>query len=618
LGFQVQMATDVDRRGLLAALRDFEARARGAEVALFYFAGHGAQVGGANYLIPVNAQIRSETDVPDEALYASSVLRRIEEGRARVGLVILDACRDNPYPGSARSSTRGLARMSAPTGTIVAYATAPGSTADDGGSGANGLYTGALVRHLSLPGLDIKEVFDRTAQEVERLSNGKQRPREEIGLRGRFVLNDSTSTPSLASVPPTPLPPGQAGGINLSDLAREQQAREAWANWQRRMQADFESVGALTAPDLRAQAWQRFLGAWKDDNPTSGDDERLREQAEQRLAAAQREVRAQHEARAQEEQRARDRTRERVASQVRPPTGDALAWEREQVARTATWIDAQPESSWLVQHAVSGRASDMLDLRASQPALADARIIATFRSDGRVYFALVSGPFGSAADARSFEEGLPKLATPSFVRSIARVKRELVEPAKPADMALESTPEKPAEKLREKPPEKLPEKLPEKPPEKAPEKAAEKPPERAPEKPAAKAQPPQKAAEPRKDAAPPASTSPTASGRGSAAVDAAPSRAYGGLLVAAIRPNIVYAEDSEANFETEVFVTVLQDGGIKSLRITRPSASRVWDGAVLRAIEKTKRLPSDINGQVPEKVIRDGLIIFLKPRDFSR
>ena len=120
-----------------------------------------------------------------------------------------------------------------------------------------------------------------------------------------------------------------------------------------------------------------------------------------------------------------------AAGKSLPPTGDAVAWEREQVARTASWIDAQPESSYLVQHAVSGRASDLLDLRRSQPALADARIIATFRSDGRVYFALVSGPFDSAADARSFEQGLPKLATPGFVRSISRVKRELVEPTSP-------------------------------------------------------------------------------------------------------------------------------------------------------------------------------------------
>ncbi len=216
LGFQVQMATDVDRRGLLAALRDFEARARGAEVALFYFAGHGAQVGGANYLVPVNAPIRSETDVPDEALDAASVLRRIEEGRARVGLVILDACRDNPYPGAARSSTRGLARMSVPTGTIVAYATAPGSTADDGGSGPNGLYTGALARYLATPGLDIKEVFDRTAQEVERLSNGRQRPREEIGLRGRFVLRDGAAPAAVVMAAVTPAPainPAPGAGV---------------------------------------------------------------------------------------------------------------------------------------------------------------------------------------------------------------------------------------------------------------------------------------------------------------------------------------------------------------------------------------------------------------------
>ncbi len=296
LGFQVQVATDVDRRGLLAALRDFEARARGAEVALFYFAGHGAQVGGANYLIPVNAPIRSETDVPDEALDAASVLRRIEEGRARVGLVILDACRDNPYPGAARSSTRGLARMSVPTGTIVAYATAPGSTADDGGSGPNGLYTGALARYLATPGLDIKEVFDRTAQEVERLSNGRQRPREEIGLRGRFVLRDGAAFAAapLSNTPPTPLPQGQAGGVSLADLEREQQARLAWATWQQRMQADFDRVaGFQGAADLRAQAWQRFIAAWGDDNPTGGDDERLRDQAQQRLAAVQRELQAQ-------------------------------------------------------------------------------------------------------------------------------------------------------------------------------------------------------------------------------------------------------------------------------------------------------------------------------------
>jgi branched-chain amino acid transport system substrate-binding protein len=198
LGFEVTVLRNVDRRALLTGLREFEAKARDAEVALFFFAGHGAQVGGNNYLLPVGGNLQSEIDVPDEAVEASSVLRRLEDARSRVALVILDACRDNPYAGSRRSASRGLARMNVSTGTIVAYATAPGSTAADG-AGSNGVYTEQLARQLKTPGLDIKDVFDRTAQEVERLTNGKQRPREEVGLRGRFVLNASASVQ-------TPLP----------------------------------------------------------------------------------------------------------------------------------------------------------------------------------------------------------------------------------------------------------------------------------------------------------------------------------------------------------------------------------------------------------------------------
>lgn len=216
LGFDVSVLRNVDRKSMLAGLRDFEGKARDADVALFFYAGHGAQVAGNNYLIPVNAQILGESDVPDEAVDASSVMRRIEDAKARVGLVILDACRDNPFAGANRSSTRGLARMSVPTGTIVAYATAPGSVAADG-TGANGVYTEQLARHLREPGLDIKDVFDRTAQEVERITSGKQRPREEVGLRGRYVLKEGSAVPNsgvqMASVraepaiqPGTPAP----------------------------------------------------------------------------------------------------------------------------------------------------------------------------------------------------------------------------------------------------------------------------------------------------------------------------------------------------------------------------------------------------------------------------
>ncbi len=205
LGFEVQVATNVDRRGLLAALRTFESNAREADVAVFFFAGHGAQVGGNNYLIPVNAPIGSVNDLRDEAVDAASVLIRLEDARARVTLVILDACRDNPFPGSHRSAARGLAKMNAPVGTIVAYATGPDSTADDG-TGSNGVYTGALARHLKTPGLDIKEVFNRTAQEVERVTQGRQRPREDVGLRSQLILRDAGGL-AVAAVVPQGQPP---------------------------------------------------------------------------------------------------------------------------------------------------------------------------------------------------------------------------------------------------------------------------------------------------------------------------------------------------------------------------------------------------------------------------
>jgi formylglycine-generating enzyme required for sulfatase activity len=259
LGFDVQVANDVDRRGMLTALRDFESRSRGADVALFYFAGHGAQVGGTNYLIPVNAGIRVENDVPDEAIDAASVLRRIEDTRVKVGLVVLDACRDNPYPGASRSTARGLARMSVPTGTIVAYATAPGSTAEDG-TGDNGTYTAALARHLATPGLDIKDIFDRTAQEVERVTNGKQRPREEIGLRGRFALLESASEPgagqgAVALATASTGAPAAVAGVTQAPAADADAERTAWDLVVRR-----DSAAAYEAY-LRAYPQGRFATA---------------------------------------------------------------------------------------------------------------------------------------------------------------------------------------------------------------------------------------------------------------------------------------------------------------------------------------------------------------------
>jgi len=286
LGFEVTLLRNADRRSLLAGLRDFEGNARDAEVALFFFAGHGAQVGGNNYLIPVGGNIQGENDVPDEAVDASSVLRRLEDARSKVAVVILDACRDNPFAGASRSASRGLSRMSVPTGTIVAFATAPGSTAADG-TGSNGVYTEQLVRQLKTPNLDIKDVFDRTAQEVERITNGKQRPREEIGLRGRFVLNGV----QVASIRPEPTSVApqlaQPSGLSMDDLEKEDALRKQWAQWQTRMKADFDRVSNFGGNvDLQAKAWGRFIEAWAQDNPLSQEDDVLRGQAQARQERA--------------------------------------------------------------------------------------------------------------------------------------------------------------------------------------------------------------------------------------------------------------------------------------------------------------------------------------------
>lgn len=199
LGFEVTVLKNADRKAMLNGLRNFEKKAKDSELAVFYFAGHGTQIYGNNYLIPVSSNIKSESDVVDEAIDAGSVLKRLEDSRAKVGLIILDACRDNPYSGSSRSSSRGLSRMNAPSGTIVAFSTAAGQTADDGPR-KNGVYTEQLAKNLLISDLDIREIFDRTAKAVEYLTEGRQRPREDIALREKVYLSAiNSSIPNINS-----------------------------------------------------------------------------------------------------------------------------------------------------------------------------------------------------------------------------------------------------------------------------------------------------------------------------------------------------------------------------------------------------------------------------------
>ncbi len=188
LGFEVKRLENLDYRGMKRAMIDFGDLAKDAEVALIYYAGHGIQQDGENWLLPIDAKINKPADVGLEALQASSLLHQLDDSRAKVGLVILDACRNNPFVSRTRSVSRGLARMEAPSGSIVAYSAQPGAVADDGTDG-NGLYTKHLAANLSRKDLEIKQVFELTAIAVEKDSGRKQRPREDIGLRGSFYLS---------------------------------------------------------------------------------------------------------------------------------------------------------------------------------------------------------------------------------------------------------------------------------------------------------------------------------------------------------------------------------------------------------------------------------------------
>ncbi|MCI0388511.1 MAG: caspase family protein [Acidobacteria bacterium] len=203
LGFAVSSGENLNRRRMEELIRDFGAKIRSGGVGMFYFAGHGVQVNGANYLIPIGATINGAAEVKFEAVDVGFVLAQMEEAQNRLNIVVLDACRNNPFARSFRSSSGGLASIDAPVGTFIAYATAPGRTASDGG-GRNGLYTKELLAAMRLPGLRIEDVFKRVRSEVRRQSNNKQIPWEASSIEGDFYFSTTGVRPAPAVATPAP------------------------------------------------------------------------------------------------------------------------------------------------------------------------------------------------------------------------------------------------------------------------------------------------------------------------------------------------------------------------------------------------------------------------------
>lgn len=206
LGFRVILRTNVNRAQMRAAVRDFGLALRAGGVGLFYYAGHGVESKGRNFLIPLAANLGGEFELDDEAVDANSILRAMEDAGNPTNIMILDACRDNPFSRSWRSAARGLAQMNAPTGSFVAFATAPGAVAADG-TGRNGVFTKHLLASLAQPDLDIDRVFTRITAAVAQETAKRQVPWKSSSLTGAFSFAPGAPAATLDAATGTPAAP---------------------------------------------------------------------------------------------------------------------------------------------------------------------------------------------------------------------------------------------------------------------------------------------------------------------------------------------------------------------------------------------------------------------------
>ena len=187
LGFSVTTKINASHRSMRDAIHRFGDALRAGGVGLFYFAGHGVQVDGINYLLPIDADIRDQSDIPYESIDAGRILSKMEQAENKLNIIILDACRNNPFRSQFRSVDRGLAKMDAPTGSILAYSTAPGSVAADG-EGRNGLYTSKLLKYIRNEGVSVENFFKRVRIEVMNASGNRQVPWESSSLTVDFFF----------------------------------------------------------------------------------------------------------------------------------------------------------------------------------------------------------------------------------------------------------------------------------------------------------------------------------------------------------------------------------------------------------------------------------------------
>src|ERR1700741_5213260 len=208
VGFEVVEGPDLTPDKMTEKLLDFGKRAQGADIAVFFYAGHGIAISGTNYLLPVDADIKSEMDVKLGAAINIDLTLDQTMGDAKVKLVFLDACRDNPFAAKIRSTAtrsvsvgQGLAEMKSGEGTLIAFATGPGQTALDGQEGTNSPFTRALIAHIAEPGIEIQQAMTEVRAQVNEETNKGQLPWGHTNLTGSVYLNPAAKEPAKDAAP---------------------------------------------------------------------------------------------------------------------------------------------------------------------------------------------------------------------------------------------------------------------------------------------------------------------------------------------------------------------------------------------------------------------------------
>ena len=326
LGFEVALGIDMPLAEMRRRIDDYgESLRRAKAVGLFYYAGHGVQLAWRNYLLPVDAAVGKMEDVQRSCVDVNTVIESIARASNPMNLIILDACRENPFGRVFRVEQKGLSQLDAPPGTLLAYATSPGNVASDG-EGSNGLYTENLLRELRVPEAKVEDVFKRVRLAVRLRSKGLQIPWESTSLEQDFWF----------------IPPRELMKVADAEAAKEREAERAK---QERLKAEQDAERARQ----EEQARQTLLKAEK---------EAASERAQ--LAELARDARARTEAEAAERARAEEAARERRAKAADPEElfkAELALWERIQDSR-----GAEPFVDYLMRYP-SGKFAELAQLQ---------------------------------------------------------------------------------------------------------------------------------------------------------------------------------------------------------------------------------------------------------------